>query len=183
MHCALIFDQIRQDSCNFLIDLSKEDQKHFRENLIYFVLGTDFSTYSDTAGKLRCFVKHKKMDDFFRDEKARFVFSVALKCGDVGFYAKNLELYAKWDNLLLDEYKKLEQRDDFDFVMNEAEFISNNREFVSHSVIPLYKSWNQFLSLKESNIDGLLGNIENNIKNKPYFDSQRFSTTEHINFS
>ena len=64
--------------------------------------------------------------DYFNNDGKQFILSVALKCADVGHYAKNQELYCLWNDLLIKEYLDLESISEFDYVYKDEEYYNNN---------------------------------------------------------
>ena len=180
MHCALIFSLIRSPEYNFLDDFSNSEAKQFRTLVIKLILGTNFSTYVETAGKLNCLLDQDKKMDYFNNDGKQFILSVALKCADVGHYAKNQELYCQWNDLLIKEYSNLKTISEFDYVFKDEEYYNNNICFISNTVLPLYESWGSFLSLCGKDAKKHLDNIQINKSSGGEYIEKIESTAERI---
>lgn len=183
MHCALIFNLIKSPMNNFLDSFSKSEAKQFRSLVINSVLGTNFSTYVETAGKLNCLLDQDKKMDYFNNDGKQFILSVALKCADVGHYAKNQELYCLWNDLLIKEYLDLESISEFDYVYKDEEYYNNNIKFINKTVLPLYESWNYFLSLSGKDAKMYIANINKNKNIKGEYTEKIITTAEGIQVS
>lgn len=183
MHCALIFNLIKSPMNNFLDSFNKSEAKQFRSLVINSVLGTNFSTYVETAGKLNCLLDQDKKMDYFNNDGKQFILSVALKCADVGHYAKNQELYCLWNDLLIKEYLDLESISEFDYVYKDEEYYNNNIKFINKTVLPLYESWNYFLSLSGKDAKMYIANINKNKNIKGEYTEKIITTAEGIQVS
>lgn len=183
MHCALIFNLIKSPMNNFLDSFSKSEAKQFRSLVINSVLGTNFSTYVETAGKLNCLLDQDKKMDYFNNDGKQFILSVALKCADVGHYAKNQELYCLWNDLLIKEYLDLESISEFNYVYKDEEYYNNNLKFINKTVLPLYESWNYFLSLSGKDAKMYIANINKNKNIKGEYTEKIITTAEGIQVS
>lgn len=180
MHCAEIFQLILKDEYNFAQSIGRSNWKVFRENLIDLVLGTDFSTYRETAGKLNCFVSENLAEDCFLLKGKPFILSIVLKCADVGHFGKELELYDTWSKLLLSEYMELSNQDCSNFILRkEEEFFTSNSKFINQHVLPLYQSFEAYISPHNHTIENILKNLKENKKVCFINNSPVGSTTEN----
>lgn len=180
MHCAKIFNLFKQTGCNFASKIGKNDWRNFRENLIDMILGTNFSTYQETAGKLKCLITEKMGNECFRVNDKPFILPIILKCADVGHFGKEPRLYEKWSLLLLNEYMDLPEDNFSDLILkNDLEFHRNNAKFLKYIVLPLYQAFESYISLQNKSIKQILKNLNKNKSLMFVADTPVQSTTDN----
>ncbi|OMJ81357.1 hypothetical protein SteCoe_18213 [Stentor coeruleus] len=160
MHCSLVFNILLLDHCNFTKKFLPNDFKVFRKQVIEMILGTDAMYFFEAAGKMKAMVD--KYMQFFTEGEALFVQSYALKCADVGHYAKDWNIYEKWAERIKLEFIKSFNDDQIyesSFHTPIVDFDNDNKQIITTIVLPLYIAWDCYV---DSNIKELINNIETN---------------------
>ena len=152
MHCSVIFSLMIPGHSDLLSRLNEEEWINCRAMILGMVLETDLSKHFEILSKFRN--RAQVLADIVIDrfEDRVLVFSMALKCADIGHSAKSRELHQKWTNLVMEEFfgqgdleksQKLSvsmycDRDATDIPKSQAGFIKN-------ICMPLYEIWCNFL--------------------------------------
>lgn len=160
MHCSVVFNILLLNHCNFTKKLLPNNFRIFRKQVIEMILGTDPQYFFEASGKMKAMVD--KYMQFFTEGEALFVQSYALKCADVGHYAKDWNLYEKWTELIKIEFiKSFNDDQSHTNILHTsiADFDNDNKQIITTIVLPLYLAWDCYV---DSNIKELINNIETN---------------------
>ncbi|KAG8186448.1 hypothetical protein JTE90_012368 [Oedothorax gibbosus] len=98
-HVSTAFRLMREDDCNILSHLSKEEYKEFRTLVIDMVLATDMSSHFQQIKSVKSLIGHS---DFTIDKSKAL--SLMLHCCDISHPSKNWDLHHKWTLLLMEEF-------------------------------------------------------------------------------
>lgn len=160
MHCSVVFNILLLNHCNFTKKLLPNHFRIFRKQVIEMILGTDPQYFFEASGKMKAMVD--KYMQFFTEGEALFVQSYALKCADVGHYAKDWDLYEKWTERIKVEFiKSFDDDQSHTNILHTsiADFDNDNKKIITSIVLPLYIAWDCYV---DSNIKELINNIETN---------------------
>ncbi|KAL5006121.1 hypothetical protein ScPMuIL_017279 [Solemya velum] len=97
-HISASFRMLKEDECNILSNLSREEFREFRTLVIDMVLATDMSYHFQQIKNMKNLLS---MPENIDKSKA---LSLVLHCADISHPAKDWELHMKWTDLLLEEF-------------------------------------------------------------------------------
>ncbi|XP_055927756.1 dual specificity calcium/calmodulin-dependent 3',5'-cyclic nucleotide phosphodiesterase 1A-like isoform X3 [Argiope bruennichi] len=98
-HVSTAFRLMRDDDCNILSHLSKEEYKEFRTLVIDMVLATDMSSHFQQIKSIKSLIGHP---DFTLDKSKAL--SLVLHCCDISHPSKIWDLHHRWTLLLMEEF-------------------------------------------------------------------------------
>nr|XP_042896919.1 calcium/calmodulin-dependent 3',5'-cyclic nucleotide phosphodiesterase 1-like [Parasteatoda tepidariorum] len=98
-HVSTAFRMMREDDCNILFHLSKDEFKEFRTLVIDMVLATDMSSHFQQIKSVKSLISHSE----FSIEKSKAL-SLVLHCCDISHPSKNWDLHHRWTLLLMEEF-------------------------------------------------------------------------------
>lgn len=153
MHASTTFSLLNKPGCNILENLSLEDWFKIRKTVLNLILDTDLSRHFEILGRFRAKNINLNQFDGESHENKQIIFSMGLKCADLGHSAKTVELHKKWTALICEEFfrqgdlEKLRKqeismycdRDSTDVPKSQAGFIKN-------ICLPLFETWSVFLN-------------------------------------
>ncbi|GFU24297.1 hypothetical protein NPIL_441382 [Nephila pilipes] len=99
-HVSTAFRLMRDEDCNILAHLSKEEYKEFRSLVIDMVLATDMSSHFQQIKSVKSLIGGH--GDFNIDKSKAL--SLVLHCCDISHPSKIWDLHHKWTLLLMEEF-------------------------------------------------------------------------------
>lgn len=159
MHASTTFSLLNKPGCNILENLNLEDWFKIRKTILNLILDTDLSRHFEILGRFRAKNINLSKSDGESHENKQIIFSMGLKCADLGHSAKTIELHKKWTALICEEFfrqgdlEKLRKqeismycdRDTTDVAKSQAGFIKN-------ICLPLFETWTVFLNSDAINL-------------------------------
>ncbi|CAH3119914.1 unnamed protein product [Pocillopora meandrina] len=100
-HAAIAFEIISQPDCNIFANLSKEDQKKIRQEIVMLILATDMARHSEIVERFK-----SKLDtfDFSNDDYVSSLKMILIKCCDISNEVRPIDVSEPWADCLLEEY-------------------------------------------------------------------------------
>ncbi|KAJ7384258.1 High affinity cAMP-specific and IBMX-insensitive 3',5'-cyclic phosphodiesterase 9A [Desmophyllum pertusum] len=100
-HAAVAFEVIGQPDCNIFANMSKEDQKKIRQEIVMLILATDMARHSEIVERFK-----SKLDtfDFHNDDYVSSLKMILIKCCDISNEVRPIEVSEPWADCLLEEY-------------------------------------------------------------------------------
>ena len=167
MHCSVLFSLMIPDHSDLLSRLSEEEWINCRAMILGMVLGTDLSKHFEILSKFRNRAQVLADIAIDRFEDRVLVFSMALKCSDIGHSAKSRELHQKWTSLVMEEFfcqGDLEKTQKLSVSMycdrNNTDIPKSQAGFIKNICIPLYEIWCNYL--KSSVCDATFNQLREN---------------------
>ena len=170
MHASTTFTILNKPGCNILEGLGPEDWFKCRKIVLNLILDTDLSRHFEILGRFRA--KTSDLTDFDSQsyENKQLIFSMALKCADLGHSAKNVDLHQKWTALICEEYfrqgdlEKLRKQEISMYCDRDTTDVNKSQaSFIKNICLPLYDTWNGFLNcdvIRVTCIEQLNSNLE-----------------------
>lgn len=98
MNCAKLFNILKNDKFNLFKNLSKRDYQAYRYFIIRLILNTDTQKHFTIMKKFKGIMVSSSDSDIKQTidsniEYKILILSVALKCADIGWSVKQLELH------------------------------------------------------------------------------------------
>ncbi|XP_050439387.1 dual specificity calcium/calmodulin-dependent 3',5'-cyclic nucleotide phosphodiesterase 1C-like isoform X3 [Adelges cooleyi] len=98
-HISCTFKLLRDDDCNILVNLTKEEYREFRSLMIDMVLATDMSFHFQQLKTMKTLISSPEPTI----DKSKAM-SMVLHCADIAHPAKEWKLHYKWTCQLLEEF-------------------------------------------------------------------------------
>ncbi|XP_043244133.1 calcium/calmodulin-dependent 3',5'-cyclic nucleotide phosphodiesterase 1A-like isoform X3 [Amphibalanus amphitrite] len=98
-HVSNAFRILREEECNFLCNLSREEYTELRSLVVDMVLATDMSSHFQ---QIKC-MKNYVINSESAVDKSK-ILNLVLHCCDISHPSKDWELHSHWTKLLLDEF-------------------------------------------------------------------------------
>ncbi|CAG9332212.1 CHK1_7 [Blepharisma stoltei] len=174
MHCATIFEVMRYYDHNIIANLNNEEWVYCRKLIIEMVLTTDMSKHFELLGRFRT---RTALNDISldSDEDKGLVFSIGIKCADIGHSAKPIELHEKWTILLCEEFFNqgdMERSRNLPISMycdrNDANVPKAQFGFIKNVALPIYDVWTNYLDSEQIRLN-CFNQLE---KNLAYWDGK-----------
>ncbi|CAG9310606.1 unnamed protein product [Blepharisma stoltei] len=148
MHCSRTFSLMGKKDCNLFEKLSNEDWLKARKSIIEMILETDMSRHFEILGRFRTralVLSDLTLDNF--DDRV-LIFSMGLKCADIGHSAKVPELHEKWTKFVCEEFynqgdieKSRKQPVSMYCDREHADIAKSQAGFLKNICIPLFEVW------------------------------------------
>jgi hypothetical protein len=105
-HCSFTFELLLKESNNFLADVDMETRLSIRDTIIALILATDMGRNFEYLGKFQTQLIKSDGSRFrpTNPDELRLMLQLMLKCADINNPAKNLNLYAKWVERVMEEF-------------------------------------------------------------------------------
>lgn len=169
MHCSIIFSLLANENFDILAEISNEDWANCRSLIIGMILDTDLSKHFEICVKFKAKASMGAGFDLGKLDDKMLVYSMALKCSDIGHSAKCKELHLRWTGLVLEEFfmqgdteKKLKIPVSMYCDRNNTDVPKSQAGFIKNICIPLYENWCFYL--KSSHIDLCLKQLRDNFE-------------------
>ena len=145
MHSYTTFSLLNKPGCNALSTLSFDEWMKIRKLIIQLILDTDMSRHFEILGRFRAKTIDISDFDMTSVENKLMIFSIGLKCADVGHSSKCDELHEKWTALICEEFFRqgdLEKERKQEISMYCDRFNTNipksQAGFIKNICLPLY---------------------------------------------
>ncbi|KAJ7384228.1 High affinity cAMP-specific and IBMX-insensitive 3',5'-cyclic phosphodiesterase 9A [Desmophyllum pertusum] len=151
-HAAVAFEVIGQPDCNIFANMSKEDQKKIRQEIVMLILATDMARHSEIVERFK-----SKLDtfDFHNDDYVSSLKMILIKCCDISNEVRPIEVSEPWADCLLEEYFMQSDREKSEG-LPVAPFMDRDKVskptaqigFIKFVLIPLFEllnKWHQFM--------------------------------------
>ncbi|XP_076371691.1 3',5'-cyclic-AMP phosphodiesterase 4C-like isoform X3 [Tachypleus tridentatus] len=150
---AVAFKILQDENCNIFVNLSKKQCQTLRKVAIDMVIATDMSKHMTLLADLKTMVETKKvagsgvllLDNY--TERIQ-VLQNMIHCADLSGPTKQLEMYKKWVDLLMEEFfqqgdKEREQGLDISPMCDRynATIEKSQVGFIDYIVHPLWETW------------------------------------------
>ncbi|KAL9648301.1 hypothetical protein ABK040_006263 [Willaertia magna] len=177
-HCFCLFELLRNDETNIMIQFNQNQLDYFREIAIDLILATDISQHIITIGQIRNNELLKK-DIFTLDRKDMVValLKVLLKCADVSNPTKSYSIYYQWIERVMTEFYRQGDKE-LELGLNISPFMDRRTPnvpkcqtgFIEYIVNPIFKllfEFNQEETLfiqnqLNDNLERMIGLVKNN---------------------
>ncbi|XP_078002632.1 high affinity cGMP-specific 3',5'-cyclic phosphodiesterase 9A isoform X5 [Phascolarctos cinereus] len=100
-HCAVAFQIISQPECNIFSNITTEDFKKIRQEIITLILATDMARHAEILDSFK-----EKMEnfDYTNAEHMIYLKMILIKCCDISNEVRPMEVAEPWVDCLLEEY-------------------------------------------------------------------------------
>ncbi|KAJ3126011.1 cAMP-specific 3',5'-cyclic phosphodiesterase 4D [Nowakowskiella sp. JEL0407] len=166
-HLASSFQILLRDECNFMENMSTEEYRSFREQVIEMVIATDISMHFQTLSSFKNKVVVSKNFDFNIPDDRALLWKTIIKAADVNNVTKTWDLYRQWLDRLTEEFFRQGDKER-ELGMQITPFMDRNEMAIPHSQIsfmdfismPLFEVLSKILKPAEAVVCGLLANRE-----------------------
>jgi 3',5'-cyclic-nucleotide phosphodiesterase/cAMP-specific phosphodiesterase 4 len=153
MHASTTFSILNKPGCNILENLNQEDWFKIRRIILTLILDTDLSRHFEILGRFRAKTMDLSQFDTHSYENKQLIFSMGLKCADLGHSAKNIDLHQKWSALICEEYfrqgdlEKLRKQEISMYCDRDTTNVPKSQaSFIKNICLPIFDTWNGFLN-------------------------------------
>lgn len=183
LHCAMTFELMESADCNILSNLDMSAWFILRKLVIDMILSTDMTRHFEILGKFRTRALLLADLDLMKNEDKNIILCVALKCADVGYMGKNMDLHMKWTSLAREELFRqgdLEMKQGLAISMycdrNNPNIPKSSLGLIVNICMPLFEVWGDYLG-SQIIIDTVLGQLKTNLKYWENCNKDRTLTT------
>lgn len=170
MHCSLTFQIMASYDRDILATLEPADWRAARKLIIDMILSTDMARHFEILGKFRTRALNIGDIDMKKSEDKTMMLSYALKCADLGYMAKEMDLHVRWSNLARDELFKqgdLEKEQGLTVSIycdrNNTNIPKSNVSLIVNVCLPLFEVWTDYLG-SQAVVDNVLDQLRKNLQ-------------------
>lgn len=171
MHAYTAFSLLNKPGCNVLECLTIEEWFKIRKIIINLILDTDMSRHFEILGLFRAKTLSIKNFEIGAIDNKQIIYSMCLKCADLGHSAKSIELHQKWTNLICEEYFRQgdlekERKQEISMYCDRfnTDIPKSQAGFLKNICLPLYETWSTFIDSEIINticVEQIKDNIQN----------------------
>lgn len=167
-HLSAAFEILLRPENNFLSELSESDWKLFRGIVIELVMATDMAHHYKILGKFKAKLQSGSFNPYKDKEDRMLLLKLIMKCSDTSNPAKPINLYLKWTESILNEWK-LQGDEEKEFGMPVSPFmdrestdalVSSQIGFIDFIILPMFRAMDEFIDMSKQ-----LGYITKNRRN------------------
>ena len=103
-HVSAAFRLLRDDDCNILVNLTRDEYREFRALVVDMVLATDMSCHFQQIKSAKNLLALCPHDAAGVGAKKSKILSLVLHCCDVAHPSKPWHTHRRWTDLLLEEF-------------------------------------------------------------------------------
>jgi 3',5'-cyclic-nucleotide phosphodiesterase/cAMP-specific phosphodiesterase 4 len=168
MHCAILFSLMSQ-GFDVMAEIEDEEWISCRKMIINMILDTDLSKHFEICSRFkgRVLVNEQEKMVIENLEDKNLIFSMGLKCADIGHSAKAKELHLKWTTLVMEEFfiqgdieKQLALSVSIYCDRNNTDIAKSQAGFIRNICIPIFETWTTFV--KSESVDSCLKQLREN---------------------
>ena len=169
MHCSIIFSLLANEEFDILAEIGNGDWANCRSLIIYMILDTDLSKHFEICARFKARASVGNGLNLENLDDKVVVYSMALKCSDIGHSAKCRELHLRWTALVLEEFfmqgdieMKLKLPVSMYCDRNNTDVPKSQAGFIKNICLPLYENWCFYL--KSGPVDLCLKQLRENFE-------------------